>query len=422
MSNFIEYLIKSSITLTLLYLTYWLLLRNGTHFKLNRTVLVFTILASLTLPFLNTNLWYLFRSTDLPSFSVLLKEITITGGNIESSNTHIAIDWLVLLFCIYLVGVGFSLFRLVYQGIYLHCLSRTAKEIHKNDKLSVVKIEANITPFAYFNKIFIPSSGSDSLTLNTILMHEKSHLDQYHFLDILLVQVLTILQWFNPFAWLFEKSLKEVHEYQADQAVLKQGQNQGTYQALLINQVMGGPVFSITNNFNNSLIKKRMIMMTKMKTPRLAQLKVLLFVPMLLILLVAFTNPKNSVVLNSSPVQKEPTKSKQIKTQEKQDVVLMADVMPEFPGGTEKLMEYLKTNIKYPEEAKTKGIKGRVFVQFIVSNTGKIKDTKIMRGVNKLLDDEAIRVIKAMPDWKPGLKDGKPVNVQMNIPVNFALK
>jgi TonB family protein len=422
MSNFIEYLLKSSITLTILYLMYWLLLRKGTHFKLNRTILVFTILASLTLPFLNTNLLYLFGSTDLPSFSVLLKEITITGGNIKSSNAHIAIDWSVLLFSIYLAGVIFSLFRLVYQGIYLHCLSRTAKEIHKSDKLSVIKIEGNITPFAYFNKIFIPSSGSDSLTLNTILMHEKSHLDQYHFLDILLVQVLTILQWFNPFAWLFEKSLKEVHEYQADQAVLKQGQNQGTYQALLINQVMGGPVFSITNNFNNSLIKKRMIMMTKMKTPRLAQLKVLLFVPMLLILLVAFTNPKNSVVLNSSPVQKDPTKSKRIKTQEKQNVVLTSDVMPEFPGGTEKLLEYLKVSIKYPEEAKTKGIKGRVFVQFIVSNTGKIKDVKIARGVHKLLDEEAIRVVKTMPDWKPGLQDGKPVDVQMSIPINFALK
>jgi TonB family protein len=300
-------------------------------------------------------------------------------------------------------------------------MARLGKIIYKNKRLSVIEVNSEITPFAYFNKVYVPASSFEKQHIDTIILHEKTHLEQYHFADILLVQILTILQWFNPVAWMFEKTLKEVHEYLADEAVLKQGQDQGIYQAQLINQVLGGPVFSITNSFNNSLIKKRIVMMTKMKTSRMAQLKVLFFVPVLVILLVAFANPKSPELLNNTNNIKDTTKSIQANNQEKK-YTTQVEQMPEFPGGSEKLFEYLKKNVKYPLEAKKNNITGKVFVQFVVVSDGTITDIKIAKSVDSIIDNEAIRVIKNMPNWRPGKNNGVPVNTQMTIPINFALK
>jgi len=96
--------------------------------------------------------------------------------------------------------------------------------------------------------------------------------------------------------------------------------------------------------------------------------------------------------------------------------------MPEFIGGTAKLFEYLGKNLKYPELAKTTGIQGKVFVQFVVDKNGKIKDVKVLQGINALLDKEALRVVSEMPDWKAGKQHGKPVSVIYNLPISFKLK
>lgn len=98
------------------------------------------------------------------------------------------------------------------------------------------------------------------------------------------------------------------------------------------------------------------------------------------------------------------------------------EVMPEFIGGDGKLYEYLSETTKYPELAKTAGIQGKVFVQFIVDKNGKVKNVKILHGINSLLDNEALRVVAAMPDWKPGKQHGKPVPVIYNLPISFKLK
>jgi TonB family protein len=160
----------------------------------------------------------------------------------------------------------------------------------------------NIIPFSYFNRIFIPSPEVDESSFDSIVAHEKSHLNQGHYIDLFIIELMTMLQWFNPAVWLYEKSIKEIHEYLADEAVLNDGNNRGKYQALLVNQAMGGPVFLLTNQFNQSLIKKRIIMMKKMKTSRMARLKALLILPLIAGLLVAFANPKTTSFLpNGGP-------------------------------------------------------------------------------------------------------------------------
>lgn len=106
-----------------------------------------------------------------------------------------------------------------------------------------------------------------------------------------------------------------------------------------------------------------------------------------------------------------------------EEIFTIVETMPEFPGGgQEALFKFLQSEMKYPQVAKENGIQGTVFVNFVVGQDGKIRDVKVLRGVNKMLDDEAVRVVKAMPAWKPGKQRGKPVSVSYNLPIKFTLR
>lgn len=286
MDNIVEYLIKSGIALSVFYLFYWLLMRKSTHFGLNRLTLAISLIASLVLPLIKIDLTPEVVAANIPVMSIDLKTIVLVVSKPEPSW---GLHEIVLL--IYFSGLAITLFRLIYQSFYIHVISKMSRTITKG-KHTIVLVEKDITPFAYFSKIFIPASKLEEASFESILAHEKSHLNQYHFLDLFLIELVTIVQWFNPIVWLYERSMKEVHEYMADEEVLNQGVPKGNYQALLVNQALGGPVFTISHQFNQSLILKRIIMMTKMKSPQLAKAKALLFVPLAALLLMAFSNPE----------------------------------------------------------------------------------------------------------------------------------
>jgi len=286
MDNVVEYLLKSGIALSVFYLFYWLLMRKSTHFGLNRLTLASSLIASLVLPLFKIDLTPEVVAANIPVMSIDLKNVV----QIVSKPEPVWGIREIVLF-IYFTGLAITLFRLIYQSFYIHVIAKMSRTIIKG-KHTIVLVEKEITPFAYFSKIFIPASKMNETSFESILAHEKSHLRQYHFIDLFLIEIVTIVQWFNPIVWLYERSLKEVHEYMADDEVLKQGVSRGNYQALLVNQALGGPVFTISHQFNQSLILKRIIMMTKMKTPQLAKVKALLFIPLTAGLLMAFSNPE----------------------------------------------------------------------------------------------------------------------------------
>lgn len=101
--------------------------------------------------------------------------------------------------------------------------------------------------------------------------------------------------------------------------------------------------------------------------------------------------------------------------------IFIVDSMPQFPGGEEKLRQYVASEVKYPLEAKEAGIRGMVFISFIVNKQGNVENVTVARGVHPLLDKEALRVVKAIPRWIPGTNNGKPENVSYTIPINFKL-
>ena len=272
-----------------------------------------------------------------------------------------------------------------------------------------------------------------------IIQHEQNHLTYLHFFDIVFIEVVMVIQWFNPFIHLFNRSLRAVHEYQADEGCLNNGITVISYQRLLMNQVFKSKIFGMTNSFSNpTLIKKRMIMMTKKRSTMLANLKLLMVLPAIAIVLIAFSscneksknesqqiNADYKVLMGDKiPVDAPPPPPPAPYLIQKGDTVWNTpDIMPLYPGGDEALFQFLSKNIKYPEDSKKNGIQGRVFVQFTVDRDGDVEDAKIMKGVSPDLDAEALRVINELPDFdSPGKINGKPVAVSYAVPLSFVLK
>jgi TonB family protein len=312
----------------------------------------------------------------------------------------------------------------------------------------------NTSGFSAFGYIFI----SDRLTPDEsaeIIRHEQNHLVRGHSADVLLMETAVVLQWFNPFIYMLARSLRAIHEYQADNACLMTGIPVTSYQGLLLNQVFRSRAFTITNSFSNpSLIKKRMIMMTRKPSRPLANLKLILVLPVIVAFLFAFSSCKEKVT-NAELTKQEITStgaaaidgSVKVEAVKPSPADAMApppppppppsgdaglnkgttpyetvDVMPVFPGGDSEILKFIASNTVYPEKAKKSGIQGKVIVRFAVESDGSVDKISILKSVDPELDAEAVRVIGKLPKFTPGLVDDKPVPVWYMVPINFALK
>ncbi len=159
----------------------------------------------------------------------------------------------------------------------------------------------NIQPFSFFKYIFLNKDRLPPQNMTRILAHERVHIKQYHSMDILLMELVTILQWFNPFVWPYKISLKETHEYLADGAVIAQGCSAAGYQLLIIEQHVGGRLVELANNFHHSQIKRRITMMTKIKSKGTAKLKLLLILPLAALLVLVLAEPRVTAQTEAPP-------------------------------------------------------------------------------------------------------------------------
>ena len=432
MENFILYLLQSAGALSLFYLLYRVALRRETHFILNRIYFLLAALASLLLPLAKVNI---FGTAAMPaSTMIVLDTLFINGSDVQQmAQQHMSIFQ--ILTGIYLLGVIFLSLRLVIKLVQLFRLIHRS-EVTSYGSWNLVVMEEEMAPFSFFNYLFINRSEMDSEQLETIVAHEQVHWRQLHSADLLLAELLTIFQWFNPFAWLYRKSLETVHEYLADEGVLRKGYEPVNYQNLLLEQASGISAFGFANHFNHSLIKTRIIMMTKNKSRRRSQLKVLLALPLTLLLIAAFTYslPASELVkkISSSAAEFPQTTSSPIATtpdtlSPERQVYQVVDHMPQFPkvpgapGGTSGLMNYLQDNVIYPASARKAGEQGIVYITFVVEADGQITNVKVLRGLGEALDKSALDAINGMPAWEPGKKDGEAVAVQFTMPIKFTL-
>jgi hypothetical protein len=281
MNDFILYIIESGICLALFYSVFWIFLKRETFFAINRLYLVSSAAFSFIIPFINIP--YPIASRPLLTGSVVFSEVSRMPAQ------SLGISDILLL--IYLWGVVFFLIRFVYQLLKVLILIRKS-DVHKYNGLKVVFIDKDCSPFSFFNYVFINKSNISGDDFQRIVAHEMIHIKQYHSIDLLILEWLTIFQWFNPFVWPYKKSLKETHEYLADHAVIAQGCSAAKYQLLIFEQHVGVKLFELVNNFNQSQIKRRITMMTKSKSKGLAKLKFLLIFPMVCFLILAFADSK----------------------------------------------------------------------------------------------------------------------------------
>lgn len=460
---FFIYSIKVAICLVAFYLFYKLLLSRDTFHAFNRATLLLLMLLSLVLPFVNI-------SVDEPTVAydgmVQIEQLLAMGvvddGPVPSGPTLIQV-----LFAIYIIGVALFLVGEICSLVRLHRLISGKYSVTTADGIKIVVIDDDVAPFSWFNNIVISRSDYES-GRSEILIHEKAHIARRHSLDIMLCNMLLIFQWFNPAAWLLRRELQNIHEYEADEAVIQSGADASEYQLLLIRKAVGERLFSMANNLNHNSLKKRITMMLIKKSNPWNRAKILLTVPVAAVAVVAFATPKaeslskeiehdsnalvNSVV-RSMPGTAEhltmstgeagaagmPAEAAATETAaadslrgrvagvtvgaSKDDgrVFDVVEEQPRYPGGTNALMTYLRDNIKYPAEAAKAGIQGKVIVQFVVGKDGTVRDVKPIRNISPELDAEAIRVVAAMPKWVPGYQRGEAVNVRYTLPVNFRM-
>ena len=431
------YQLKVGICLIAFYLVWKLLLSRETLHRFNRVLLLAVTALALVLPWIRLTLDH---PSPVGEGFISIEDLLVVP--LVDAEPQEAASWnfVRVAYIIYIVGIVGMLLWNLYNVVSLRRLLRRgrAERLPSGDKLHVMT--GYIAPFSYFRHIVINEQDMRDAS-QEILTHEQAHIRLGHSYDVLFMDVVLLFQWWNPAAWLLRRELKQVHEYEADEAVLHRGVDARQYQLLLIRKSVGDQLFSMANNLNYQSLKKRIRMMTTKKSSRWQQLRALTVVPVAALALVAFAQPevKNveeqveqtigqvdqplaSVQDDSWRVETLPLEPK---TQQKIDTTKVFDVveqMPQFPGGNEALMQFLSSNIKYPKDAMDAKVQGRVVASFVVEKDGSVTDVKVLKSVIPSLDQEAIRVINAMPKWVPGMQKGKAVRVKYTIPITFRLQ
>lgn len=279
MENLIYYLLKSSGILIILYGCYWLFLRKETLFISNRLFFLSGMLLSITLP------WITFTETVLLPYTPTESLIAVTENRLVLGEEPTQITWQQVVSGLYLVGVLFFVIRLLFQFKKLYELKRIS-EITLEPPFKHVKTPNALAPFSFFNLIFYYPNSFTGKELEAIIRHEKVHAIQKHSIDILTVEALFILQWFNPFIWFYKNQLKQNLEFLADGAC--QSTDRKFYQMLLLKEAIGIPNLPLSNSFYNSFIKKRIVMLNQKKSQKINFTKSLLVLPVLALFLMAF--------------------------------------------------------------------------------------------------------------------------------------
>jgi TonB family protein len=450
MSAMFIYMIKSAVYMIAFYLVYSLFLSRDTTYGRNRIFILLSLLSSLILPLITLQT---IKPWNIQFFGKFLSEVLITASATTKSTASGSSSFGILqtIYSIYIIAVSVFIFKLLIDLSNLLILILR----HKNEGSRIIRFHGFSTSgFSAMGYIFINTRLSPE-DAGEIIRHEQNHLKQNHFIDIVFIEIVKAFQWFNPVVYLFNRSLRAIHEYQADQDCLSSGMPIVNYQSLLLNQVFRSKAFNLTNSFSNpSLIKKRMIMMTKARTSSIAGIKMLLVVPaagIVFLAISAYREIPDSPVKQITPVlvsqntvseygselmppppPPPPPKSesngenKAVTEESVSDAdevpFVVVEQMPMFPGGDVELLKFIGENTMYPEAAKAQNIQGKVIIRFCISSKGNVRQISVLKGVSPELDAEAIRVVSTLPKFQPGSQSGKDVPVWYMVPITFALK
>jgi TonB family protein len=395
----------------LLFACYQLMLRNHTFFKWNRYYLLGSLFVAFLLPFLI----YPENAPVIPAvYQMTAADFTVGARPSEAAPLMTVTQ---TVWTIYAFGFLIAVFQFFKHIVQLRRFLK-AGEIIELEDCTVVLIDSNSTgSFSFLNWIVINRNDYEH-HFDAILRHEMVHTQQMHSLDILLIEILKVFFWFNPFLLLYKRSMQEIHEFLAD----AQAPNRDNYARFLVAYALKAPITSLTNHFfKPSQIKNRIRMIYKNRTSKW----------MLSTYMIALT-VIGSTALFVAGCERTEQNEAEIATLNKQKananspidgkVFTVVEEQPEFPGGNQEMFKFLGKKIKYPTKAANNNVQGKVFLQFIVTEDGDVRDIKVLKGIGAGCDEEAARVLALFPKWKPGRQNGKAVNVQYTLPVNFQLE
>lgn len=404
MSN---YMIELSIVHVTLVLGYWLFLRKEHQYAKMRFYLVASTLLALIIPVLK--LPKLFFDSREPIEAVPIAAIPLDGVIItraaDTTSWHDGV-----LIWVYAAISALFLLKFLSGIVYLIYLKHKSSREKLHD-LYVRRVRNIQATFTFFNWIFVSAENPGQQDYAVILKHEKAHAELGHTYDILFFELFKVFFWWLPTAWFIIKEIKTIHEYQADACALKSC-DVNQYSSILISSSLKTNGLSLASSFHEGLIFKRIIAMKK-QAKNVSPWKLGVLSALCALLFIAFAcseEPNKTVGEDAS--QHNDTKG---------EIFTVVEAQPEFQGGAEGFFKYLMNEMKYPKAAREKGIEGRVEVEFVVGKDGSLSDVRVIQGIGAGCDEEAARVLKNAPAFKPGTQNGQPVFVRMMVPIVFKL-
>ncbi|CAM3589344.1 M56 family metallopeptidase [Flavobacterium gelidilacus] len=468
MNDFLVYSLQTILLQLGFLIIFEIFFKKETFFKANRFYLLGSILLSLIIPLIKIPI----KGNIQKQTFFQLKEIVVSNAGFIENKSEITSSFIPL-FILY--GIGILVFLMLFL-IKLFKIYQIKKNtlIEVIDQVEVHRIKNSKQAFSFFNYIFI---GNDNSNIETIVKHEKVHKNQLHSLDLVFLEMLKIIFWFNPLVYFYQKRIVETHEFEADSNSISE--NKSCYYETLICQIFEVNSISLTNNFyNQSLIKKRLVMLQKSKSKKAGMIKYLVVVPMTVLSLMLFSTSVVAQVNKGETVEKKKEKLlKEIKefnqsaTKEEKIKVLDENFLeenlkelsknteakiintkptsddpipfallenpPAFEGCEEKtgndakecfiraMNDHIKTHFNYPKEAVDKKVQGRVTIMFQITKEGLIENLNVKGTGNDnsyLLEEEAIKIIRLLPKFQPAMIEGEAVAVSYAQPIAFRLQ
>ncbi len=423
--NLLTYLFQVTLCTAVFYAFYYFALKRETLFEVNRFYLLLTMILSLVLPFTQLNFAQEVVQSGLMPSVVFLETTFVTLSDNLSTASMIPLDLGDILLLLYIIGVLFMAIRLLTAYRHIHRIKVYGTAVIIRDKQCVLSDQVK-SPFSFFNTIYLPRHHQYSKeALAEVIAHENAHIRERHSGDVLLLELITMVCWINPFIYLYKHSLSDVHEYIADKAVLKFSHWEN-YAQLLVQQQYKQLPNALSHQLIYSQLKNRLRMMTRQPSGITARLKYLGILPVLMITLILLSFKSREALTSTHTNSAIGIK---IDGEER--------ALPVFPGCNEvaaseqmlctstKLNEYISTNLVFPKSLEKEGIEGKVIAKFIVGNDGKVKDVTIVKSLQADADLAVLALLLTMNEnigqWIPATKEGKAVDAEMHLPVVFAL-
>lgn len=409
MTNLINYILESGIALGVFTLFYLIALKQEKAFVFNRFYLLGSVLLSLVLPFIHFSIASV--PSELVMSTILMKPLELGSTTQSISTTSIGLWGYGLVATVLII-------RILLKAIPLISARKHSVEAGGH-RLSIV--ENSTSAYTFWDTVYLGELlGEDEREL--ILAHEKVHANELHSLDIVFLEIVGALLWINPIILIIKKLARTNHEYLADAKVVNETCKE-SYVKTLATSVLKQHGFELAHAFHTSSTLKR-IKMINQQNKQIMKIKQIFPVAIALALVVVFGCEDAPERLSDMSNQEKAIVIEDVQTSNTENLEDIYDIVEVQPGpsvGMTKFYEWVASNMQYPTQAKEAGVEGKVFVQFIVDETGEITEVKSIKGIGSGCDAEAVRVMKGAAKWTPGLVDNKPVKVRMIMPISFKL-